>query len=121
MFPPRRVPTVNYNWSEFLEGNGIITFYGSLQPGKTTKYEYFEGPRDSTKAHGMDTIWTAQTFAIGTLMKMGYANVYPAESTTIGKTWMQDILLTENIYLYDGMSVMCIHNAEGTTDLMKAI
>lgn len=67
MFPPRRVPTVNYNWSEFLEGNGIITFYGSLQPGKTTKYEYFEGPRDSTKAHGMDTIWTAQTFAIGTL------------------------------------------------------
>jgi len=39
MFPPRRVPTVNYNWSEFLEGNGIITFYGSLQPGKTTKYE----------------------------------------------------------------------------------
>ena len=34
MFGQRREPTVNFTWLEFLEGNGIVTFYGAVLPGK---------------------------------------------------------------------------------------
>ena len=64
LFPPGREVVASFNFIEFLQGNGIITFHGAVMPGKTKKYERFESADGSESI--TTTNWTAQTFTIGT-------------------------------------------------------
>lgn len=65
LFPPRGEILANYDWKNFLTGNGYITFYGGFSMSPQQVYESYTTGKDSYFGINLSADKAAQTFTIG--------------------------------------------------------